>query len=132
MYSIQWEVAVDHRDLPGIARCSRYGVSGLTDMPSGTAYQVPPPRSQSHDLHHPGPMSIRSPLRLASLALLVGGLACAKNNANPQVGAARDTTAPAASDSTTATAASDSAKANQTKSGVTNTKTGESTLGPGA
>src|SRR3954453_15298981 len=123
MYSIQWEVAVDHRDLPGIARCSRYGVSGLTDMPSGTAYQVPPPRSQSHDLHHPGPMSIRSPLRLASLALLVGGLACAKNNANPQVGAARDTTG---------TSASDSAKANQTKSGVTNTKTGESTLGPGA
>jgi hypothetical protein len=61
-------------------------------------------------------------MRFATLALLVGGLACAKNNANEQVGAARDTTA---------AGMSDSAKANQTKSGVTDTKTGESTLGPG-
>jgi hypothetical protein len=68
-------------------------------------------------------MRVQSSIRLATLALLVGGLACAKNNANEQVGAARDTTA---------TGISDSAKANQTKSGVTNTKTGESTLGPGA
>ena len=66
-------------------------------------------------------MSIRSPLRLASLALILAGAGCAKNHANEQVGAARDTAS-----------VSDSAKANQTKSGVTNTKTGKSTLGPGA
>jgi hypothetical protein len=52
---------------------------------------------------------------------LLGGLACAKNNPNEQVGAARDSAA-----------ISDSAKANQSKSGVTDTKTGKSTLGPGA
>jgi hypothetical protein len=68
-------------------------------------------------------MRIQSPMRLATLALLVGGLACAKNSADDQVGAARDSTA---------TGMSDSAKANQTKSGVTDTKTGQSTLGPGA
>ncbi len=36
-----------------------------------------------------------------------------------------------AAGTTGTTGASDSAKANQTKSGVTNTKTGKSTLGPG-
>jgi hypothetical protein len=65
-------------------------------------------------------MPIHSPMRLATLALLLAGLACAKNNANEQVGAARDSTA-----------MSDSAKANQTKSGVTDSS-GKSTLGPGA
>jgi hypothetical protein len=60
-------------------------------------------------------------MRFATLALLLGGLACAKNNPNEQVGATRDSTA-----------MSDSAKANQSKSGVTDTKTGKSTLGPGA
>ena len=62
-----------------------------------------------------------SSMRFTTLALLLAGLACAKNNPNQQVGAARDSTA-----------MSDSAKANQTKSGVTDTKTGKSTLGPGA
>jgi hypothetical protein len=61
-------------------------------------------------------------MRLAALALLLGGLACAKNNANEQVGAARDSTGAGMSDSAT----------NQTKSGVTDTKTGESTLGSDA
>lgn len=64
-------------------------------------------------------MPKQSPMRLATLALLLGGVACAKNNANEQVGAARDSTA-----------MSDSAKANQTKSGVTDSS-GKSTLGPG-
>jgi hypothetical protein len=32
-------------------------------------------------------------MRFATLALLVGGLACAQNSANEQVGAARDSTA---------------------------------------
>jgi hypothetical protein len=68
-------------------------------------------------------MRVQSSMRLATLALLVGGLACAKNSANEQVGAARDSTA---------AGMSDSANANQTKSGVTDTKTGQSTLGPGA
>jgi hypothetical protein len=67
-------------------------------------------------------MSIQTPMRLTTLALLVGGIACAKNSPNEQVRASRDTTA----------GTSDSAKANQTKSGVTNTQTGKSTLGPGA
>jgi hypothetical protein len=65
-------------------------------------------------------MSIHSSTRLATLALLLGGLACAKNTANDQVGAARDSTAGGMSDS---------AKANQTKSGVTDSS-GKSTLGP--
>lgn len=67
-------------------------------------------------------MSFRTPTRLSTLLLLAGGIACAKNTATEQVRASRDTTA----------ATSDSAKANQTKSGVTNTQTGKSTLGPGA
>jgi len=56
-------------------------------------------------------------MRIATLGLLVGGLACAKNRANEEVGAARDTAAVA-----------DSVKPNQSKSGVTDTKTGESTI----
>jgi hypothetical protein len=58
-------------------------------------------------------------MRIATLTLLVGGLACAKNTANEDVGAARDTTA---------AGISDSAKANQSKQGVTDTKTGEGTV----
>jgi hypothetical protein len=66
-------------------------------------------------------MQVPSPTRFAVLAVLLGGLACARNNAeSDQVGAARDSTA----------ATSDSATANQRKSGVTDTKTGKSTLGP--
>jgi hypothetical protein len=65
-------------------------------------------------------MPLSSSMRFATVALLLGGVACAKNNANQQVGAARDSTA-----------MSDSAKANQTKSGVTDSS-GKSTLGPGA
>jgi hypothetical protein len=68
-------------------------------------------------------MGVPSPMRIATLALLVGGLACAKNRTDETVGAARDTTA---------AGISDSAKANQSKSGVTDTKTGESTLGKDA
>jgi hypothetical protein len=37
-------------------------------------------------------MQIPSPTRIATLSLLVGGLACARNSANEDVGAARDTT----------------------------------------
>ena len=37
-------------------------------------------------------MRVPSPMRIATLSLLVGGLACAKNSANEEVGAARDTT----------------------------------------
>jgi hypothetical protein len=37
-------------------------------------------------------MRVPSPMRIATLSLLVGGLACAKNRANEDVGAARDTT----------------------------------------
>lgn len=59
-------------------------------------------------------MGVPSPMRIATLALLVGGLACAKNRTDETVGAARDTTA---------AGISDSAKANQSKSGVTDTKT---------
>jgi hypothetical protein len=67
-------------------------------------------------------MPIPSTVRLATLALLVGGLACANNKPNDEVGAARDTST---------AGMSDSAKANQTKSGVVDS-TGKSTLGPGA
>ena len=66
-------------------------------------------------------MRALSPTRFAVLAVLLSGAACAGNNAgSDEVGAARDSTA----------AVSDSAEGNQTKSGVTDTKTGESTLGP--
>jgi hypothetical protein len=97
-------------------------------------------------------MRIPSPMRIATLSLLVGGLACAKNRANEDVGAARDTTAldTMARDTTTldtrvrdtttldtmvrdTTARDtggvpDSLKPNQSKSGVTDTRTGESTI----
>lgn len=63
-------------------------------------------------------MRVPSPMRIAALTLLVGGLACAKNRTDETVGAARDTTA---------AGISDSAKADQ--SGVTDTRTGESNLG---
>jgi hypothetical protein len=66
---------------------------------------------------------LQSPIRVAILALLVGGLACAKNSANEQVRADRDSTG---------AGTADSANPNQSKSGVTDTKTGKSTLGPGA
>jgi hypothetical protein len=53
------------------------------------------------------------------LAVLVAGLACARNNSSDtEVGAARDTT----------TAVTDSAKVNQTESGMTDSS-GQSTLG---
>ena len=71
-------------------------------------------------------MRVPSPMRIATLTLLVGGLACARNSANEEVGAARDSTA-AARDTMT-TEVPDSAKPNQTKSGVTDPKTGESTV----
>ena len=70
-------------------------------------------------------MRVPSPARFAALAALLGGLACAQNNPDSEVGAARDTTS-------MGDTLSDSARANQTKSGVTDTKTGESTLGPKA
>jgi pentapeptide MXKDX repeat protein len=107
-------------------------------------------------------MRIPSPMRIATLSLLVGGLACAKNRPNEDVGAARDTTTldtmardtttldTMARDTTTldtmvrdtttldtmvrdttardTAGVSDSLKPNQTKSGVTDTRTGESTI----
>ena len=86
-------------------------------------------------------MRIPSPTRIATLSLLVGGLACAKNSANEDVGAARDTTTldswrrydKARHDSASTTVRDtagvpDSLKPNQSKSGVTDTKTGESTI----
>ena len=80
-------------------------------------------------------MRILSPMRIATLSLLVGGLACAKNRANEDVGAARDTTAldTMARDTTTldtmvrdttardTAGVPDSLKPNQSKSGVTDT-----------
>jgi hypothetical protein len=87
-------------------------------------------------------MRVPSPMRIATLSLLVGGLACAKNSANEDVGAARDTTTldTMARDTTTldtmardttardTAGVPDSLKPNQSKSGVTDTKTGESTI----
>jgi hypothetical protein len=67
-------------------------------------------------------MPIPSTVRLATLALLVGGLACANNKTNDEVGAARDTSTAAVSGSDTTS---------QTQSGVVDS-TGKSTLGPGA
>jgi hypothetical protein len=67
-------------------------------------------------------MQVSSLMRSTMLALLVAGLACARNNSSDtEVGAARDTTA---------TGATDSAKVNQTESGMTDSS-GRSTLGPG-
>jgi hypothetical protein len=65
-------------------------------------------------------MRIESVTRAAGLALLLGGLACAGNKSNDQVGAARDSTA---------AARADTAK-DQTQSGVTDSS-GQSTLGKG-
>jgi hypothetical protein len=77
-------------------------------------------------------MRIPSPTRIATLSLLVGGLACAKNSANEEVGAARDTTTldTMARDTMARDTAGvpDSLKPNQSKSGVTDTKTGKSTI----
>ena len=56
----------------------------------------------------------------AGLALLLGGVACAGNKSNDQVGAARDSTAAARADTTK----------DQTQSGVTDSS-GQSTLGKG-
>src|SRR4051794_35141182 len=64
-------------------------------------------------------MRVPSRMRIATFTLLVGGLACAKNSANEEMGAARDSTA---------AGVRDSANPNQTKSGVTDTKTGEGTV----
>ena len=50
-------------------------------------------------------MRIQSSMHLAALALLVGGLACATNSANEQVGAARDSTAAGFADTATTTEA---------------------------
>jgi len=56
----------------------------------------------------------------AGLALLLGGMGCAGNKSNDQVGAARDSTAAARADTTK----------DQTQSGVTDSS-GKSTLGKG-
>src|SRR5690349_2876689 len=56
----------------------------------------------------------------AGLALLLGGVGCAGNKSNDQVGAARDSTAAARADTTK----------DQTQSGVTDSS-GQSTLGKG-
>jgi hypothetical protein len=60
-------------------------------------------------------------MRIATLTLLVGGLACAKNTANENVGAARDSTA---------AGISDSVSPNADQSGVKDS-TGTSNMGPG-
>ena len=65
-------------------------------------------------------MRIESVTRAAGLALLLGGLACAGNKSDEQVGAAQDSTAAARSDTTK----------DQTQSGVTDSR-GQSTLGKG-
>jgi hypothetical protein len=63
-------------------------------------------------------MRLDSVTRVAGLALLLGGLACAGNKTDDQVGAAKDSTAAARSDTTT----------DQTQSGMTDSS-GQSTLG---
>lgn len=68
-------------------------------------------------------MQVSSLTRSTTLALLLGGLACARNNSSDtEVGAARDSTA---------AGITDSAGVNQTESGMTDSS-GQSTLGPGA
>jgi hypothetical protein len=68
-------------------------------------------------------MQVSSLTRSTALALLLTGLACARNNSSDtEVGAARDSTA---------AGVTDSAKINQTESGMTDSS-GRSTLGPGA
>lgn len=67
-------------------------------------------------------MQASSLRRTALLALLIAGLACARNTGTDNTGAAtRDTVQ---------TEISDSARGNQTESGVTDSS-GQSTLGPG-
>ena len=63
-------------------------------------------------------MRLETLSRAAGLALLLGGLACAGNKANDDVGAASDSTAAARADTTS----------DQTQSGVTDSS-GQSTLG---
>ena len=63
-------------------------------------------------------MRLETLSRVTGLALLLGGLACAGNKTDEQVGAAQDSTAAARSDTTKI----------QTQSGVTDS-TGQSTLG---
>jgi hypothetical protein len=65
-------------------------------------------------------MRIESLSYAAGLALLLGGVACAGNKSNDQVGAARDSTAASRTDTTK----------DQTQSGVTDSS-GQSTLGKG-
>lgn len=61
--------------------------------------------------------------RSTALALLLAGVACARNNSSDtDIGAARDTSA---------VRITDSARVNQTESGMTDSS-GQSTLGPGA
>ncbi len=61
--------------------------------------------------------------RSTALALLLAGVACARNNSSDtDIGAARDTSA---------VRITDSANVNQTESGMTDSS-GQSTLGPGA
>ena len=68
-------------------------------------------------------MQVSSFTRMVVLALLVAGLACARNNSSDnEVGAARDTTS---------AGMTDSANVNQTESGMTDSS-GHSTIGPGA
>lgn len=66
-------------------------------------------------------MQVRPITRAAVLALMLGGLACAGNKSNDEVGAAQDSSMTVSPDSTR----------NQTESGVVDS-TGQSTLGPGA
>lgn len=66
-------------------------------------------------------MLFKSWTQAAALTGLLGGLACAGNKTDDQVGAAQDSTLPTKVDSTT----------NQTESGMTDS-TGQSTLGKGA
>jgi hypothetical protein len=65
-------------------------------------------------------MKTRTITHAAVLILLLGGVGCARNKTNDEVGAARDSTGTMKSDSTP----------NQTESGVTDS-TGQSTLGKG-
>jgi hypothetical protein len=68
-------------------------------------------------------MQVSSLTRSTALALLLAGLACARNHSSDaEIGAARDRTA---------AGITDSAKINQTESGMTDSS-GRSTLGPGA
>ena len=76
--------------------------------------------------------------RIFMAAAVVTGLACSNNQAKTDETAVKQDSSAQASPGyqeqgrdTSMAGASDSAKSNQTKSGVTDTKTGESTLGKG-